>query len=248
MTLSRGFTLPTPLAADGLIEHLLPTLFDDDSRLYIWRSGPGLPPSLLLESWCGLESICGASVWAVNLLSTEANLCTRTMLHRQGTFGTRLADGSTTWRSGFVQKAIDLGSDGGVGRYQLVLVPGIWYATQAPRNRVFQNRTLVEILTQVFEPYVAANVLHWTLAPHVEAFLADIPARPMVVQYQESDYALLTRLLAEEGLGWVVRQGQTQPNGQTAADPDFSQPLSELVIFADADDFPELMHGVVAPR
>ena len=160
------------------------------------------------------------------------------MLHRQGTFGTRLADGTTAWRSGYVQKAIDLGSDGGVGRYQLVLVPGIWYATQTPKNRIFQIRSLTEILTQVLEPYVAANVLQWNLASHVESFLSAVPARPMTVQYQETDYSFLARLLAEEGLSWVMRQGDTASNDE-ATGPSFSQPLSQLVIFSDTDDFPE---------
>ncbi|MBT9568703.1 MAG: phage late control D family protein, partial [Thiobacillus sp.] len=223
---------------DSLTDSLFPVLLDDSLRLYVWRGAPGLPEGMMLESWCGIESICGASAWVVNLIATEANLPTRAMLHRQGSFGTRLADGSTTWRSGYVQKAVDLGSDGGVGRYQLTLVPGLWYATQTPKNRIFQNRSLIEIATQVLDPYVAANVLKWKLDSHVEAFLAEVPPRPMVVQYQESDYDFLARLLAEEGLGWVVRQGDTASNDDVAG-PGFSHPLSELVIFSDTDDFPE---------
>lgn len=223
---------------DGLAESLFPVLLDDSVRLYVWRGAPGLPDGMMLESWCGLESLCGASVWVVNLIATQANLPTRTMLHRQGSFGTRLADGSTAWRSGYVQKAVDLGSDGGVGRYQLVLVPGIWYATQTPKNRIFQNRSLIEIATQVLEPYVSANVLQWKLDSHVEGFLSAVSARPMAVQYQESDYSFLTRLLAEEGLGWVMRQGDKCVSNDDTG-PGFSQPLSELVIFSDAEDFPE---------
>ncbi|MFP5418502.1 MAG: contractile injection system protein, VgrG/Pvc8 family, partial [Gammaproteobacteria bacterium] len=119
--------LNTPIP-DSLAESLFPVLLDDSTRLYVWRGAPGLPDGMLLESWCGLESLCGASVWVVNLIATQARLSTRAMLHRQASFGTRLADGSTAWRSGFVQQAVDLGSDGGVGRYQLTLVPGIWYA------------------------------------------------------------------------------------------------------------------------
>jgi len=88
----------------------------------------------------------------------------------------------------------------------------------------------------VLEPYVAANVLKWTLASHVDAFLSGVPARPMTVQYQESDYDFLARLLAEEGLGWVMRQRAASNDD---AGPGFTQPLSEWVIFSDADDFPE---------
>ncbi|HEY9098698.1 MAG TPA: contractile injection system protein, VgrG/Pvc8 family [Thiobacillus sp.] len=227
------------LIPDSITERLFPVLLDDSIRLYVWRGAPGIPEGMLLESWCGMESVCGASAWVVNLISTEANLSTRALLNRRGRFGTRLADGVTAWRSGFIQKAVDLGSDGGVGRYQLVLVPGIWYATQTPRNRIFQNRTLIEILTQVLEPYVGAHVLKWKPANQVEAFLADVPARPMAVQYQESDYTFLTRLLAEEGLGWVMRHNQTASSDEATAGPDAEQPLPELVIFSNAEDFPE---------
>lgn len=227
-----------PPAAGSFVEGLFPVVLDDGPRLYVWRAAPGLPDGMLLESWCGQESVCGASAWIVNLIATEAGLSTRTMLHRQAGFGTRLADGSTAWRSGYVQQATDLGADGGVGRYRLMLVPGVWYATQAPRNRIFQNRTLVEIVAHVLDAYVAANVLTWKLDRHVEAFLSDVPARPMVVQYQESDYDFLTRLLAEEGLGWVMRQDDACASNDDAS-PDFGRPLSRLVIFSDADDFPE---------
>ena len=55
----------------------------------------------------------------------------------------------------------------------------------------------------------------------------------MTVQYQESDYGFLACLLAEEGLGWVMRQGDTTLSSDDAAGPNLSQPLSKLVIFSD---------------
>jgi len=73
--------------------------------------------------------------------------------------------------------------------FQLILSPKLWWLTQRRRSRVFQQMTVVEILTAVLEGIDVRMDL-------AEAY----PARNYCVQYQESDFAFASRLMEEEGI------------------------------------------------
>ena len=145
--------------------------------------------------------------------------------------GIRQADGTTQWRSGYLQSIQQLDADGGLARYRLKLVPGVWLATQARRNRIFQNKPILQVIEEVLAPY--APYVRWQIDTGVDTLLAELAPRPMIVQYQESDYTFITRLMAEEGLGWSV--AESSPSGEL---PDFSAGAAHaLHLFANGDSF-----------
>ncbi len=138
---------------------------------------------------------------------------------------TRLSDGGRAGRSGLVRAAQKLGSDGGFARYRLTVVPWIWLLGRGRHNRVFQDKTVVQIVEAVFAGY--ADIAAWQWTAEVSDFLADTRPRSYCVQYNESDYAFISRLLAEEGLGWCVDEDKEAPAGH------------HLRLFADNQRFPE---------
>ncbi len=225
---------PLGITADfaALADLFAAAQFTDSTRLYAFVSD-GLP-ELLVESFCGLETVCGAAAgaqWVVDVLSMQAGLPIRDWRWKQAALGIRQADGSTQWRSGYLQSIQQLDADGGLARYRLKLVPGVWLATQARRNRIFQHKPLLQVIDEVLGPY--APYVHWQIDTGVDTLLSDLASRPMIVQYQESDYAFITRLLAEEGLGWSV--AESSPEG---ALPDFSVGAAHaLHLFANGDSF-----------
>lgn len=208
--------------------------FTDATRLYAFVSD-GLP-ELLVESFCGIETVCGADAgarWVVDVLSMEVypEAHVRAWRWKQAALGIRQADGTTQWRSGYVLSILRLGADGGLARYRLKLVPGVWLATQARRNRVFQNKPILQVIEEVLAPY--APYVRWQIDTGVDTLLGDLAPRPMIVQYQESDYAFITRLSGEEGLGWGVTESSA--SGEL---PDFSMGAAHLWhIFANGDSF-----------
>ena len=163
----------------------------------------------------------------------QAGLPIRDWRFKQAALGIRQADGSTQWRSGYIQKVQQLDADGGLARYRLSLVPGLWLATQARRNRIFQNKPILQVIEEVLAPY--APYVRWQIDTGVDTLLGELAPRPMIVQYQQSDYALITRLLAEEGLGWSVVESAA--SGEA---PDFSAGAAHaLHLFASGDSFTE---------
>lgn len=82
--------------------------------------------------------------------------------------------------------------------FRLRLVPRLWMLGKRRTSRVFQNLSVPEIVNAVLD---AARV------PHRAALVEKYAARTYCVQYQETDLAFVTRLLAEEGIFYVFEHG-----------------------------------------
>jgi hypothetical protein len=136
--------------SDRLARPAMLQIFQSDSRLFElkWRDEAG--PDLPVEAWWGKESLSAGSEYCIDLLSTDAYIELKRFLGRAVTLNTRLSDGSNFARSGLVRAAQKLGADGGFARYRMTVVPWAWLLTRGRHNRVFQERSLVEIVETVF--------------------------------------------------------------------------------------------------
>ena len=198
-------------------------------RLYRLEMGDG-SDDLAVERWQGRESLSPASPdggfeWWIDALSVDAHLSLDAMLGQRARLWTRLADGSRCSRSGLVREASCLGSDGSLARYRLCLVPWSWRLGQGRHSRVFQDRTVLEIVASVFAAYGASAT--WRCSDEVGPFLADTQPRSYCVQYRETDLAFVSRVLAEDGLGWRIEECDESAAGH------------RLVLFAHSGDGPQ---------
>ncbi|MEW5789774.1 MAG: type VI secretion system Vgr family protein [Pseudomonadota bacterium] len=141
-----------------------------------------------------------------------------------------------------------LGSDGGFGRYRLIVEPWLAYLGMNRDSTLHQDQTVIEIVDEVLARWQGQGKLtpawRWALADP-----AIYPKRSLTTQYQESDLAFLKRLLADEGLFyWFEHQSSDDPddpglgrhtmviadhNGAFADDPDqpawrYTQPGAPL--------------------
>jgi len=92
-------------------------------------------------------------------------------------------------------RAITGGDGDELSEYAFRLVPRLWLATQRVNHRVFQHRTIPEIVQEVLSPYAT---LEWKV---------DSAAHPKLeirVQYGESDHAFASRLLEETGVSYAI--------------------------------------------
>jgi type VI secretion system secreted protein VgrG len=74
---------------------------------------------------------------------------------------------------------------------RLRLVPRLWLATQRRQSRIFQDLTVPQIVDLVLNEWQVPR--RWSL-------LEQFAPRAYCTQYQETDYELIARLLAEEGI------------------------------------------------
>jgi type VI secretion system secreted protein VgrG len=90
-------------------------------------------------------------------------------------------------------------------RYRAVLVPKLWFLTRTVQNRVFLDRDLKGIVSDVLEAEVAGR-RRFTAEDFEFRASGAHPAREHVVQYQESDFDFVSRRLEHEGVFYFFQQ------------------------------------------
>jgi len=74
---------------------------------------------------------------------------------------TTLADGSRARRSGYVMQADSLESDGGFARKGLLVQPWIALLGYTLSSRVWQDKSLIEIVEDVFADHASVAAWKW---------------------------------------------------------------------------------------
>jgi type VI secretion system VgrG family protein len=208
---------------DALTEQLRAALaeFSSTTRLYALTIGEagrrGTEDALLVEAFAAEDAVDEVGARDVIVLSTTAFLDPASLLSQPATLEVSLADGSRTSFAGDISEAAMLGSDGGFARYRIRISPWLWRLDQVRNSRVWQDKSVIEIVDAVFEAYLP--LAKWRWSRDTGPFMRETTPRSYCCQYRESDLAFVRRLLAEEGLCWRVDQDGDGP---------------ELVLFADS--------------
>lgn len=100
---------------------------------------------------------------------------------------------SKRYFSGMVSRIDQVGFDEhGMSLYELTIVPWLWLLKRTSDCRIFQNLTVPEILQKVFSDFPVAD------------FRLDLkgqyPQREYCVQYRETDFNFVQRLMEHEGI------------------------------------------------
>ncbi|MFT3767409.1 MAG: type VI secretion system tip protein TssI/VgrG [Minicystis sp.] len=150
----------------------------------------------------GMSSLFSVQIVAV---STNAAVDFESIVGRDAKFRVRTAEGSYGGRgspcwSGIVSEIHQLRSEeAGVSTYHLTLSPKLWLLTQRTNCRVYQQMTDLDI--------VRAILGEWGIQPTVEVSRA-LKTRKYRVQYQETDFAFMSRLLEAAGITYFFRRGE----------------------------------------
>ena len=91
----------------------------------------------------------------------------------------------------------------GLSTYFLRIVPELWLLTQKQDYRVFQHLSIPDIAKKILEP--------WGIQPVVNVDATAHQPQEYRVQYGETDYAFLTRLLEDAGISFLLSQGDKGP-------------------------------------
>lgn len=104
--------------------------------------------------------------------------------------------------SGIVSEVHHIGYDvHGRSLYELVVVPWLWLLTRTSDCRIFQNLTVPEIVKKVLDELQVAD--------YRMDLKAQYPQREYCVQYRETDFNFVQRLLEHEGIYyfWEHKEG-----------------------------------------
>jgi type VI secretion system secreted protein VgrG len=100
------------------------------------------------------------------------------------------------------QKAIGESSSGTLLRYELEIVPDLWFLTLTSDCRVFQSQTMEQIVTTVLRES-GIKSFQFKLA-------SEYPEWRYCVQYRESNFHFLSRLLEQEGISYYFEHDRNE--------------------------------------
>ena len=80
--------------------------------------------------------------------------------------------------------------------YEVHVVPPLWLTTRRRDHRIFEDKTVVAVVEEVLKKYDGR-------IPAPKKRLAGTPrTREYIVQYGETDFDFISRILADEAIGW----------------------------------------------
>jgi type VI secretion system secreted protein VgrG len=184
--------------------------FASNSRLYALMLGDDDDDgALLVEAFAADDAIDAIGTRDMIVLSTSAHLDIDTWLGQPAALDISLADGTRTRFAGDISEVEMLGSDGGLARYRIRIESWLWRLAHVRNSRVWQERSVVEIVDSVFEAY--RPLARWRWSDDVASCMEGVPPRSYCCQYREADLDFVRRLLAGEGLCWRIEQGEDGP-------------------------------------
>uniref|UniRef100_UPI00082DD5CB type VI secretion system Vgr family protein n=2 Tax=Celeribacter ethanolicus TaxID=1758178 RepID=UPI00082DD5CB len=111
----------------------------------------------------------------------------------------RTHDGSDKPFDGIISEARWMGAGENGHRYRLTLKPWFWLASLRRNQRIFHNKTVVDILTELLGAYASAGKMETRLT-------LDYPELEYTVQYRESDMDFAARLMERHGISYHFEQ------------------------------------------
>jgi type VI secretion system secreted protein VgrG len=84
--------------------------------------------------------------------------------------------------------------------YRVEVVPWLWFLTRTANCRIFQQKTAVDIIKQVFDDL--------GLTDYQVQITRDLVKRDYCVQYRETAFAFVSRLMEEEGIFYFFKHEQ----------------------------------------
>jgi type VI secretion system secreted protein VgrG len=137
----------------------------------------------------------------VELASARADIATGDVLGKELAVTLELEEGGKRHFHGIVTRFAYLGWRDGMPAWEAVLHPALWLLTRSSDCRIFQEKTTLDIVKAV-----CGDGAYGGLVKIDAGKLSSAPAkREFCVQYRESDFEFVSRLLEEEGIYYYFR-------------------------------------------
>jgi type VI secretion system secreted protein VgrG len=195
---------------------------------------------LLFRSMHGTEGLSQLFEFEVELLSPSVSIDMKSVLGKPLTLEIMTA-GAPRFLNGQIVRFTMIGKEGGTSRYvvyRATVRPWLWYLTRTADCKIFQNKSVVDILEEVFGDYnfafekkLSGTYRQWEYC----------------VQYQETDFAFVSRLMEHEGIYYYFKHEKNQHTLVLADDvaahetlPSYPK-ISYLATERGADPFQEVI-------
>lgn len=183
--------------------------------------------ALLLQSFKGQERLSGLFHFDLYMHSENRSITFESIVGKRATVIITLPDRNERYINGVISSFSQAGStplEGGsnakiFAHYSATLVPHLWMLTQTNDCRIFQDKTVPDIIAAIFQEHKLdfSNRLRGQFTP-----------REYCVQYRESDFNFVSRLMEEEGIFYFFEHKSDKHTLVLANDSDEFNPAPHI--------------------
>ena len=156
---------------------------------------------LLLRSFSAQEEVSRLFEFDLDLLSEDDEINFDDIIGQNVTISMELPGGGKRYWNGFINRFVQgVSTSSKFAQYRATMVPWLWFLTRTSDCRIFQEKTVPEIVKQIFndlgfsdiEDRLSGNYRTWTYC----------------VQYRETDFNFVSRLMEQEGIYYYFMHEQ----------------------------------------
>lgn len=147
---------------------------------------------LLLRSIQGEERISGLFQYHLEMVSQQNDLDFSKIVGKAVTVTFTLSTGDKAYRHGIVGRFVQSGKSARFTSYSATLYPWLWLMSMNSDCKIFQNMTVPDIIKKVFSDLGFSDLK--------DSLTGSYTAREYCVQYMETSFAFVSRLMEEEGI------------------------------------------------
>jgi type VI secretion system secreted protein VgrG len=163
---------------------------------------PAKGKSLIFKSMIAHEELGRLFTYELELTSSDPHLKAEDMLGQLMTVHIELGHGDTRHYNGYVTQFSLAGTSGNYSAYRATLRPWLWLLTRTANCRIFQKMTVPAIIKQVFRDH--------GLTDFEEKLSGSYKAREFCVQYRETDFNFVSRLMEHEGIYYFFKHSASK--------------------------------------
>lgn len=173
---------------------------------------------LLLTGFNGTEGLSRLFDFELEMLSENPNIPFADIIGKNVTLSLILNDGSKRFFHGLISRFSQGrgGTDPRMSHYRAEMVPWLWLLTQTADSRIFQKLSVPDIVEKIFKEKGLSDYKMLLNGSH--------PKRDFCVQYRETDFNFVSRLLEEEGIYYYFEHEEKLHTLVLADAPDKHKP------------------------
>lgn len=187
----------------------MPSIAQEHRRIAI--STPLGKDALLLRGFSGSEAISQLFHFDLDLVSENDSVKFQDVVGKNVTLRIYDAAGAERYWNGFISRFSQGSQDRRLTGYRAQMVPWLWFLTRTADCRIFQNLKVPDIIQKIFKDLGFSDFelrLYGNYTP-----------RDYCVQYRETDFNFVSRLMEEEGICYFFDHQESKHVLVLADDP-----------------------------
>ena len=147
---------------------------------------------LLFRQMTAREELGRLSEFHLDLLSENETIKMEDVLGKKITVKMALREGGERFFNGYVSRFAQIERVQGLAHYEATLKPWLWFLTRTADCRIFQDKTIPEIIKEIFRDHGFSDFK--------ESLNRSYKPKVYCVQYRETDFNFVSRLMEQEGM------------------------------------------------